>query len=111
MTAGVYEGGMVMAGTGQMIGDSVLILYNDPAAHSVLSLGQTDRRTDRRTPDRADIVQRPRCTQRPVTRLQLQAEPAQRLDHTRILLPSASVPASATDTLRCTVLYRDEIAV
>jgi len=93
----------------------VLILYNDPAAHSVLSLGQTDRqtdgRTDRRTPDRADIVQRPRSTQRPVTGLQLQAEPAQRLDHTRILLPSASVPASATDTLRCTVLYRDEIAV
>jgi len=46
MTAGVYEGGMLMAGTGQMIGESVLILYNDPAAHSVLSLGQTDGQTD-----------------------------------------------------------------
>jgi len=74
MTAGVYEGGMLMAGTGQMIGESVLILYNDPAPHSVLSLGQTDRQTDRRTPDRADIVQRPRSTQRPVTRTDRQTD-------------------------------------
>ena len=37
------QGGIIMAGSGLMIGQNVVIAYNDPSPHNIVSLGYTSK--------------------------------------------------------------------